>query len=349
MERAFRKIIFHPSDSVHDLMFAGDAGLTPSENELVAPWYFLRKRLEERGFQVVTAYEANFDLENVHRIVFLNIPDELRATPHRFFFALRRIRDKFKRITPRPYFYSKVVSAGLKDKMALMIWEPSVVIPENDRATLHQLFPRVFTWNKKYLNKNAIYRPIHWPQPIKIPTLALEEPFANRKLMVNFSGNKSSKHPFELYSARKEVIEFMRDNYPNDFDHYGPGWDGYPQWRGIARSKFEIYPKYRFGLCYENLLDEPGYITEKIFDCLRANCVPVYWGAPHIQRIIPSYSFIDRRNYSSTKDLVGALFNMSESEWLDRLASGKKYLSSDSFKEFLPDQFSKLIISGLDL
>ena len=36
-----------------------------------------------------------------------------------------------------------------------------------------------------------------------------------------------------------------------------------------------------------------GYITEKILDCLESGIVPIYAGAPNIDRIIPNDCFID--------------------------------------------------------
>jgi hypothetical protein len=40
-------------------------------------------------------------------------------------------------------------------------------------------------------------------------------------------------------------------------------------------SKKNTLEKYKFSICYENARDIPGYITEKIFDCFFAGCVPI--------------------------------------------------------------------------
>lgn len=330
-------------------MFGSDEEIKDKENELYAPWYYLRARLHEKGYVATTTYKANFDLKSAHRIVFMNMPDELRSPSHRFRLNLQRIKAMVKNSTIIPKLYKKILRDGFQEKLALMIWEPSVVVPENDREDLHKLFPRVFTWNDRFLKKNSIYKQVRWPQPYKISPLSPGKSFNDRKLLVNFSGNKTSNQPRELYSERKTVIEYMRDNLPESFDHYGPGWEGYPQWKGVVDSKFDIYPDYRFGLCYENLLGEPGYITEKIFDCLRAGCVPIYWGDPNIEKVIPPQTYVDRRKYSSTPELIQALINMNESEWNKYIEAGKEYLKSDAFKKFLPEEFARLVIQGLDL
>jgi hypothetical protein len=62
--------------------------------------------------------------------------------------------------------------------------------------------------------------------------------------------------------------------------------------------------KYKFSICYENARDTPGYITEKIFDCFFAGCVPIYWGANNITDHIPKECFIDKRDFEDYKVLA---------------------------------------------
>jgi hypothetical protein len=52
--------------------------------------------------------------------------------------------------------------------------------------------------------------------------------------------------------------------------------------------------------------DEPGWITEKIFDCMRADCVPVYWGASNVLDYVDPEAFVDRRRFASNSELERA-------------------------------------------
>lgn len=51
---------------------------------------------------------------------------------------------------------------------------------------------------------------------------------------------------------------------------------------------------YNAYMCFENT-SRPGYHTEKIFHALRAGVVPVYWGDPHLGRVINPAAFLDVR------------------------------------------------------
>lgn len=86
---------------------------------------------------------------------------------------------------------------------------------------------------------------------------------------------------------------------------------------GTVESKAITLAKYKFCICYENMRDVKGYITEKIFDCFMAGCVPIYWGASNITDYIPADCFIDRRTFTSMEELYVFMkgTRLSKSSW----------------------------------
>lgn len=74
-------------------------------------------------------------------------------------------------------------------------------------------------------------------------------------------------------------------------------------------EKLSVIRSYRFVVCYENTRT-PGYISEKLFDCLFSGCVPVYLGEPNIQRFVPVECFIDRQNFATDAELATFLREM---------------------------------------
>jgi hypothetical protein len=310
-----------------------------------APWIHLRNTLAAIGYEIQTSYRAESRLQLAKWVLFMNCPSSLQPPPKSFkgkigsWLSNSKEKDLFQRC----------LQAGLGDQLALFLWEPEVVVPENFEPSLHRNFARIFTWHRQLLSQQGRYREILYPQAsgLEVPE---SKKFAERKLLVNFSGNKTSPHSLELYSQRVEVIRYMESNHSEDFDHYGPGWEyGFPLWRGVVPSKHTVYPQYRFGLCYENMHGVDGYVTEKIFDCLRAGAVPVYWGAPDIESYVPADAFVDRRRFASTKSMIDYLNTMQESEWQALRSAGLNYLSSVQFSNFLPAAFAQRIINGLEL
>lgn len=335
-------LVVHPPCSADAGMFDARA-----EDPGHAPWIKLRNSLNEFGYEIQTTYRARDRLAEADWVLFMNMPLELKPRSNGLKPWLKRLISRSD--SPAEGIYQRCKEVDCEDRLALFLWEPEVVMSENFDPRLHRHFARVFTWQEDLIASGGRYRSIAYPQAAVV-TKPIETPFLQRKLLTNFSGNKHSTHPLELYSARVEVIRYMEATQPDAFDHYGPGWGAeFPLWKGMVPSKHDIYPAYRFGLCYENMQSVAGYVTEKIFDCIRAGTVPIYWGAPNIEQYVDKEVFIDRTAFSSTAHMVEHLNSMNESTWLDMRAAGQRYLESERFAKFLPDAFVAQIISGLEL
>lgn len=202
-----------------------DAGMfdAPDDDPGHAPWIAVRNLVRARGGEISTTYRYPQDIKSADWVCFMNVPQELRP----FSFTIRRVAQSLQRrlkSTPEEAsVWRSLVKLRRQSHAVLFLWEPAVVQPENYLPSVHKNFAKVFTWHQGLLKAKSIYRPIIWPQAFGVD-MPQGSPFKDRKLLVNFSGNKQSTHPFELYSARVDVIRYMEANYPAMFDHYGPGW-----------------------------------------------------------------------------------------------------------------------------
>lgn len=151
----------------------------------------------------------------------------------------------------------------------------------------------------------------------------------------------------DLYQKRLEAICYFAD-VPG-FRLYGTGWDKLGRMseylqaakRAGATSvddKIKAMTSFRFALCFENCVF-PGYVTEKIFDCFFAGCIPVYWGAPDITDFVPAKTFVDARKFDSWMNLDRYLREMPESEAQCYHAAARDFLASDAFARFHQDYF----------
>src|ERR1035437_3696472 len=102
--------------------------------------------------------------------------------------------------------------------------------------------------------------------------------------------------------------------------------------RGNA-YKHEILKNYQYGLCFENTIF-PGYITEKIFDCILCGTIPIYFGAPDISEFIPPAVFIDFKKFSSFKELEHYLTNLPTSASKMYLDAAYDFVNSSSFDKY---------------
>jgi len=181
--------------------------------------------------------------------------------------------------------------------------------------------------------------------PVKLAIQKLSDPWIRSK---------------EIYKDRVDAILHFSTN--PGFSLYGQGWEnripGYSKrhheaakraFRGAlpTEGKLPTLHQYKFCICFENC-SFPGYITEKIFDCFLAGCIPVYYGAPDIADFVPADTFVDFRKFSGMQALEDYLVNMKEADAIKMLTSAKAFLASREFDKYVLDNFIDDVLNKVD-
>lgn len=78
-------------------------------------------------------------------------------------------------------------------------------------------------------------------------------------------------------------------------------------------SKIKFLNQYKFNIAFENSF-APGYITEKLVDCYRANTVPIYWGSGGDVAPYPKKSMICANDYDSLDSLIAYIKKVDEDD-----------------------------------
>jgi len=313
----------------------------PIGDDLLLPFSELRSIAAKRGVTVATT--AVLSAEAIDAYVFIDMP-----------------------ATDNPVF-SKAMASGRP--LYLIVMESRLVRPQNYEPTSHCHFRKIFTYDdslvdgERFIKLNYAFR-----LPDSIPLdLASKE-----KLCVMIAGYKFSRHPQELYGERLAAIRWFERHHPADFDLYGVGWDKgrlgrrLPQWltrrwgwlgrlgapdvpsfRGRVERKRDVMGRYRFALCYENIKDVPGYITEKLFDAFFAGTVPVYRGADNVTDHIPADCFVDLRLFPDYAALYEELSGMTGKRYLEYLANIEGFLTSEQAKPFSCDYFAETVLTEI--
>jgi hypothetical protein len=227
--------------------------------------------------------------------------------------------------------------------------EPEIVDFFHSKKNLKlisKIFGRTLTWNDSIIDNLRIFK-CYWPMPYQRKVYSVD--FHRKKFLANISGFKSSKKRNELYTERIKSIRFFESKCRLEFDLFGTGWDKsiFPSYRGEVESKQDVLSNYKFTLCYENMKNTDGYITEKIFDCFYANSIPVYWGASNILNYVPEVCFIDRTRFKNNEDLFHYLKGISEEEYNEKILAINHFLNSQHYELFLPKNYAKTLYSSV--
>ena len=85
----------------------------------------------------------------------------------------------------------------------------------------------------------------------------------------------------------------------------------------------QIMARYKFVISHENALIR-DYVSEKVFFALQVGVIPVYRGAPNIDRYVPSHSIVHSAAFGSVADLAVYLHALlrDADAWPARAAAG---------------------------
>ncbi len=310
------------------------------DNAALRPWFRLKERLAERGIPIDTA-------------------------------------DYLQDVAPRSDATNAYVSFGVHDGYqalvgrddvlltAFYLFEVIVVDPEMYRATpeIGRHFRRVYSWTRAdQLRPFVPDIPALAPFRIPMPFDTVLEPQWSRTdrrgiILVN-SNKRALLSEGELYTERLRALKHFAAAGPIDL--WGRGWETglgdldaefgdavRRTWRGPVDDKYEAMSRYRFAICYENMVLD-GWITEKLFDCLYSGVIPIYLGAPDVGEAVDPACYIDARQFADYHEMQRYLDAMSPTDYERLRTAGREYLASPLFRQFSPDGFADRFILDID-
>lgn len=295
----------------------------------------LRDELLAKGYRLRTIDRG--ELDDAAAILFF---DGSKSFGNPFF------REMYQEVCQGEYYLQRCRNRKSGTPLILILLEPPFVMPENYDPDLHRSFDYVFTYCDDLVDHRKYFK-YFYSQPEKMEN-PYRKSFSEKKLWSLVASNKDSATANELYSERRRAIDFFERFHPLQSEFYGKGWEGsgYKTYKGEIGNKLETLAAYKFCICYENGILN-GYITEKIFDCFFAGCIPVYLGAPNITAYVPEGTFIDRRRFEGYDSLYEYLEGMGEEEYNVYLLKIEEFLASEKYKEFTHKSFAESVLKVL--
>jgi hypothetical protein len=322
-------------DYADNVLFAAGAG--ENNGEFYLPYALLRERFLAAGIE-------------------LNTPD--RNAGREVAFELH-INCRRQNPAARAYVY---------------LYENPLIRPLNrDRSALSR-YARWFTWDGELL---ADPRAVRLLYPNRFEMREWPDPAERTLFCVLVASNKALAivDPRDQYQARVRILEWYERTTPQDFHLYGRGWERpaalpgrwgricnqfrklwhrfrptsspYATWRGPVDDKIALLRRARFCLAHENCRDLPGYVTEKLFDCFRAGCVPVYVGPAEIADLVPADCFIDARSFATPAELDAHLRGIDDGAYRAYQARIRAFLASPQARPFSQEAFVDTIVDAV--
>ena len=305
-----------------------------------------REYIRRRGAEVVTLDTVDFNDPAVSHVLYFD---------HSWRFART---DPFLRRVPRA-------------KRALVIMEPANANPSlYYTSLLRRQFTTVFTYDQDLLRRHPEYTKINvfsGADPMAYRSNPFQHlAFENKKLLIAVSSNRWSYMPQSSFNLRRKLYRHFDRTMPGQFDLYGGGWNapciGYERWLGYpvfaafrggipggGDGKVRTMSTYRFAFCIESNATQPGYVSEKIFDCFCARCVPIYYGWRGAGTLVPRDAFIDLRDFRRPADLEAYLRNMDAAQHARYVQAIDRFMAGDAIRGLTTENVFRIIADRLGL
>lgn len=272
-------------------------------------------------------------------------------------------------------------------KLYLILSEPPVYNFDDWKKENHVVFDKVFSYddrladNVKYFHYNYSidFDSLDKPLPVS------RKEFSEKKVCVLMAGTFSflphKKEMLSLLYERYSAVRWFNLHFPEHLDFFSRAaiQKKFEEFRGAsylqrfapslrkkiasylfkkncakvfkgsvpADKKVETMKKYKFYLSYENTYGINGLISEKIFDCFAAACIPIYKGAPDIGHYVPANCFINKDDFKSYSELHEFLVNMTFETYSEYINNIIKFMNSEKIQPFKVSTFTKTITSQL--
>lgn len=118
--------------------------------------------------------------------------------------------------------------------------------------------------------------------------------------------------------------------------------------------KFDFLNNYKFNLCFENS-SYPGYATEKLYEGLCCNTIPIYWGSPTAEIDFNPKAFLNWHDYKDDDAFIKAIIDLDQNEdkynemFLQPMFVDKKptkFFDTDMFVRWFDKNVYRGVING---
>lgn len=168
--------------------------------------------------------------------------------------------------------------------------------------------------------KHPNYKRIQWhgidPNVLlkKISDNDIDEIINNKKHFCNFFYSHQVPYREAFF---KQLSKYKKIDSPgksmNNMDSIDLLYSG-TRWQ----RKQKFISEYKFTIAFENY-SYPGYQTEKLYDAMTVNSLPIYCGDPNVKAIFNTESFIDISDYVPTNRIpfLNTLEHISQQNFVD--------------------------------
>lgn len=196
-------------------------------------------------------------------------------------------------------------------------------------------FGGLITVQRELKHKNIIYahNANPWFVNKSFDELMTDKSTEKTKLISVVSSNKVFT---EGHQKRFDFVQKLKEYYGDKLDIFGRGIKDFD-------DKWDVLANYKYSIAIENDFCD-DWVTEKFFDCLYTETLPLYYGCPNLEEYVNDKTFIriDINNFDKTVEIINLCIEKDEYQ------IRQEFLKKEKIKSLNRDQFFPFLTGILD-
>lgn len=111
-------------------------------------------------------------------------------------------------------------------------------------------------------------------------------------------------------------------------------------------DKTSFIEPYKFTIAFENS-SYPGYVTEKIYQPMFKQTIPIYWGSPNIGRDFNTESFVNWHDYGSDEAVIERIIELDQNDDLYLGMLSAPWFSGNQVNEYVDRENIRLFFEKI--
>jgi len=102
---------------------------------------------------------------------------------------------------------------------------------------------------------------------------------------------------------------------------------------GPVQNKIQFISDYKFTFAFENF-SYPGYVTEKIYEPMLVNSVPIYWGSPLVHLDFNPLSFVNYHDFNNDEEVIERIIELDQDKYKMADLLKESWFTNNELNEF---------------
>ncbi len=115
---------------------------------------------------------------------------------------------------------------------------------------------------------------------------------------------------------------------------------------GRVKNKLQFISDFKFTFSFENS-SYPGYVTEKIYEPMFVNSIPIYWGSPLVNLDFNTKSFVNHHDFKSDEEVIDRIIELDADKYKMADLLNENWFTNNQLNQYCDRETLRLFFDSI--